>query len=220
MSVDWLRLDPPVTPNSPTAQSWILRELSKGEYAASRPTPLDIAATAVRNWFDSLALPSVGGVPGLGPLVIVIIVVVVLGIAFLVFGLPRINRRSRVTGDLFGEDDLRTAAEILAAARAAAAAGDYSLAIIEGMRATARGLAERTLLTMYPGTTAHAFSRQASTLFPNHAARLEQTATVFDRVRYLDVPGTAPEWRDAEQLAIELRTATPVIATVAGLVDA
>ena len=204
-----VRLDPPVTPNGPTAQSWILGELSKSEYAASRPTPFDIFATGVRNFFNSLTAPSIGGAPALGPIIIVIIVAVVLVIAFLVFGRPRLNRRSRVTGELFGEDDQRTAAQILAAARAAAAAGNFSLAVIEGMRASARVLAERTLLTMYPGTTAHAFSRQAAVLFPAHGAQLEQTAFVFDRVRYLDEPGTESEWQAAERLANDLRSAQP-----------
>jgi hypothetical protein len=209
MSAGSGRLDPPVTPNGPTAQGWILGELSKNEYAASRPTPFDIFATDVRHFFDSLTAPSIGGIPGLGPIIIVIVVVVVLVIAFLVFGRPRLNRRTRVTGELFGEDDQRTAAQILAAARAAAASGDYSLAVIEGMRASARVLGERTLLTMYPGTTAHTFSRQAAVLFPGYGTQLEKTAVVFDRVRYLDEPGTESEWHDAEQLASELRTAQP-----------
>jgi len=210
MGAGELRLDPPVTPNGPTAQQWILDELSKNQYAASRPTPFDVFATDVRNFFNSLTAPSVGGVPGLGPLILVIVVAVVIVIAFLVFGLPRLNRRSRITGELFGEDDQRTAARILTAARAAAAAGDYSLAVIEGMRASARVLDERTLLTMFPGTTAHAFSRQAAVLFPDSAAQLEQTAAVFDRVRYLDAQGTEADWRDAERLASELRTIQPV----------
>ncbi|HEY1530156.1 MAG TPA: DUF4129 domain-containing protein [Galbitalea sp.] len=213
MNVAALPLEPPVTPDGPTAQSWLLAELAKSEYAPSRPTWFDQLATAIRNWFDSLSAPSLGGIPGLGPLVIVIVVVVVLLVAFLVFGLPRINRRSRVAGELFGEDDQRTAARILADARAAAAAGDFSLAVVEGMRASARVLSERTLLTMYPGTTAHSFSRQAALLFPGHVALLEQTATVFDRVRYLDQPGTSAEWQDAERLASELRTALPVAAS-------
>jgi hypothetical protein len=210
MSTGWPRLDPPVTPNGPTAQGWILGELSKNEYAASRPTPFDIFATDVRNFLNSLTAPSVGGVPGLGPLILVILIAVVLVIAFLVFGLPRLNRRSRITGELFGDDDQRSAAQILSAARAAAATGDYSLAVIEGMRASARVLAERTLLTMYPGTTAHAFSRQAAVLFPGSATQLEQTAAVFDRVRYLGARGTEAEWRDTERLAGELRTIQPV----------
>lgn len=205
-----VRLDPPIAPNGPTAQGWILQELAKPEYAASRPTWFDIAATAVRDWFESLTGPSVAGIPNLGPLVVIIIVVVVVVIAFLVFGLPRLNRRSRVTGELFGIDDERTGEQILADARRAAAAGDYSLAVVEGMRATARTLSERTLLTMFPGTTAHSFSAQAAALFPEYREQLARTADTFDTVRYLDEPGTESGWRDAEALALELRTARPV----------
>jgi Domain of unknown function (DUF4129) len=210
MNVSAIALDPPVTPGGPTAQAWILEELAKNEYAPSRPTWFDQVATAIRNWLDGLTTPSIGGIPGLGPLIVVLVIVIVLVVAFLIFGLPRLNRRSRVSGELFGEDDQRTAAQILAAARAAAATDNYSLAVIEGMRASARMLAERTLLTMYPGTTAHSFSRQAAALFTDRTQQLEQTATVFDRVRYLEVPGTESEWHDAERLAVDLRTAAPV----------
>jgi hypothetical protein len=198
---------PPVNPNGPTAQAWILKELAKGKYAASRPTWFDEVATAIRKWLDSLSGPKAGGIPGLGPIVIIVVVAVVLLIAFLVFGLPRLNRRSRVTGELFGEDDRRTAAQILAAARAAAATGDFSLAIIEGMRASGRTLGERTLLTMFPGTTAHEFSRRAAILFPDERRRLEGVATSFDGVRYLGEKGTESQWRTTEQLAVALRTA-------------
>jgi hypothetical protein len=209
MSTREVRLGPPVHPNGPTAQAWILRELAKSEYAASRPTWFDDLATNIRDWLNSLFTPTVPGIPGLGPLVLVVIVAVVLVIAFLIFGLPRLNRRSQVTGELFGEDDRRTAAQILAAARAAAVTGDYSLAIVEGMRAAARTLGERTLLTMFPGTTAHEFARQAATVFPSDRARLESVATIFDGVRYLNEQGTEQNWRQTEQLAVDLRTARP-----------
>jgi hypothetical protein len=209
MSAPEVWLDPPVTPNGPTAQSWILQELSKSEYSASHPTWFDQLSTAIVNWFNSLTGPSVPGIPGLGPVIVVVIIVVALVIAFLVFGVPRLNRRSRVTGELFGEDDQRTAAQILTDARAAAAGGDFSLAIVEGMRASARTLSERTLFTMFPGTTAHEFSRRAAVIFPGYRERLEQTATSFDRVRYLDEDGTRAQWQEIESVAVELRTAQP-----------
>jgi hypothetical protein len=209
MTVALSRLDPPVTPNGPTAQGWILQELAKGQYRASQPTWFDRAATAIRDWFDSLSAKSGPSIPGLAPVVIVVIAVVVLVIAFLVFGLPRLNRRSAVTGELFGDDDERSAAEILRAARAAAAAGDFSLAIVEGLRSIARSLGERTLVTMFPGTTAQDFARHAGALFPSRSHDLEAIATIFDGVRYLDEPGTEAQWRAVEQLARDLQSAQP-----------
>jgi hypothetical protein len=204
-----IRFDPPVTPNGPTAQGWILRELAKGQYRASQPTWFDRAATAVRDWFDSLGAKSGPSIPGLAPVVIVVIAVVVLVVAFLVFGLPRLNRRSAVSGELFGEDDRRSAADILRAARAAAATGNFSLAIMEGLRSIARSLDERTLVSMFPGTTAQDFARHAGALFPAYSRDLEATATTFDAVRYLDEPGTETQWNGIERLARDLQTARP-----------
>jgi hypothetical protein len=203
------RMGAPVTPNGPTAQSWLLRELANPAYRASQPTWFDRVSTAVLDWLNSLVPKSVAGAPNLGPLVVVIIVVVVVVIAFLVFGVPRLNRRSRVVGELFGEDDRRTAAEILAAARSAASANDFSLAVLEGLRSIARSLGERTLLTMFPGTTAHDFAARASELFPDYRKQLELTARSFDGVRYLDARGTPEQWLEIERLAIELQTARP-----------
>jgi Domain of unknown function (DUF4129) len=206
--------DPPVTPNGPTAQGWVLRELAKGEYRASQPTWFDRLSTAVVNWFNSLSPNSGSALPGLGPIVIVVVVAVVLLIAFLVFGLPRLNRRSTVTGELFGEDDQRSAAQILSAARAAAAVGDFSLAIIEGLRSIARSLGERTLVTMFPGTTAQDFARHATAIFPAYSTEFTRIATSFDSVRYLDESGTESEWKAVARLARELQTAQPAAALV------
>ena len=203
------RVEPPVTPNGPTAQAWILKELAKPEYRASQPTWFDRAATAVRDWFNSLGAGAAPSIPGLGPIVVVVVVAVVLLIAFLVFGLPRLNRRSAIGGELFGEDDQRSAAEILSAARSAASAGNFSLAILEGLRSIARSLGERTLVTMFPGTTAQDFVRHARVLFPSWATELDQAVTSFDSVRYLDETGTETQWQEIERLANDLATARP-----------
>ncbi len=210
MILGWAALGPPVTPNGPTAQNWIVRELAKGQYRASQPTWFDRAATAVSNWFNSLGTKSGPSIPGLGPLVIVVIVAVILIIAFFVFGLPRLNRRSAVSGELFGEDDQRSAAEILRAARAAAAGGDYALAIMEGLRSIARSLGDRTLVTMFPGLTAQDFARRASGVFPTYSTQLASIARSFDAVRYLDEPGSEQQWREVERLARDLASAQPV----------
>ena len=82
-------------------------------------------------------------------------------VAFLIFGVPRLNRRSRVAGVLFGEDDDRGSADMRRDAAAAASRGDYATAIAELFRALARGLAERTIVTVTPGTTARGFAGRA-----------------------------------------------------------
>jgi len=145
-----VRFEPPVDPAPPEARDWIVNELAKPPYQAAKPTLFDQIAKAIGDWFASLQFGDAQGPPTLGIAVIVGIVVVGLVVAFLIFGLPRLNRRSSVAGALFGEDDARTATRIRADAAAAAARGDYETAIEEMFRAIARGLAERSIITTTP----------------------------------------------------------------------
>jgi hypothetical protein len=202
-----LPFDVPVDPDAPTATDWLITELSKAPYRAAQPTLFDRVAKAISDWFSSLRLGDVNGPPVVGLTVVIALVVGALVVAFLIFGLPRLGRRSRVTGSLFGDDDARTAARIRQDAERAAAAGDYSAAVVEMFRAIARGLAERTIVTTTPGTTARGFAARAGTTFPALAERLVQSAASFDGVRYLDRTGTAEEYSAIAALERDLRTA-------------
>jgi hypothetical protein len=207
---------PPLDPGANDARNQLVRELSKAEYQSAKPSLFDIISKALTDWLNSLFGTRIG-VPGaLGPIVIVVIVVVALGIAFLVFGLPRLNRRGAVAGTLFGEDDARSAQELRRAAERAAAAADYAAAIADGFRAIARGLSERTVVLTFPGTTAHGFAEQAAASFPASAAALRSAADSFDGVRYLGTPGTETEWLAVSALDAELRAARPVLEDVRG----
>lgn len=202
-----LPLDVPVDPDAPTATDWLITELSKAPYRAAQPTLFDRIAQAVADWFSSLRLGDVNGPPAVGLTVVIALVVGALVVAFLIFGLPRLGRRSRVAGSLFGDDDARTAARIRQDAERAAAAGDYSAAVVEMFRAIARGLAERTIVTTTPGTTARDFAARAGTTFPALAERLVASAASFDGVRYLDRTGTAEEYAAIAALERDLRAA-------------
>lgn len=206
--------DVPVDPDAPDATEWLITELSKPEYQAAKPTLFDRIAQAIGDWLDSLQLGSAEGPPALGFGVVAAIVVAAVVVAFLVFGLPRLNRRSTVTGALFGDDDARSAARIRQDAERAAAAGDYSAAIVDMFRSLARGLAERTLVSTTPGTTARDFAARAGATFPALADRLATAAVSFDGVRYLGRTGTADEYRDIAALEAALRAASPVSAAV------
>lgn len=203
--------DVPVDPDGDQARGWLLDELTKAPYQAAKPTWFDERIKEFTDWLQSLTIPEGdggGGAPLL-TLILVVLVVAILGIAFIVFGLPRLNRRSQVTGALFGDDDARDSAAMRRAAERAAAAGDYTTAIAELFRALARGLAERTLVDTFPGTTAHDFARRAGTVFPDAASALARSAGAFDAVRYLDAQGTAAQWDDLVALERQLRTARP-----------
>jgi hypothetical protein len=206
----------PVEPDRPGARQLLADELAKQEYQRAKPTWFDELVARILDWFNSLHFGSAQGPPAFGMLVLLVVIGVLLLIAFLVFGLPRLNRRSTVTGSLFGEDDARTAAQMRAAAEAAAATGDYALAIAEMYRAIARGLAERTVLTTSPGTTAHDFAARAASAFPARAAELSTSARAFDEVRYLDRPGSREQYEQVTALERRLRSAKPAAREAVG----
>lgn len=208
-----LPLDVPVDPDAPEARRWLIEELSKEKYHPPAETPswLRDWLRSIQEWFDSLfdGVSSPGGSP-VWLVVLLVIAAAVLVVAFLIFGVPRLNRRSRERGELFGEDDERDSAALRRAALRAAAAGDFATAIAELFRALARNLSERTIVTTSPGTTAHGFVREAAAAFPDAAVRLADAADDFDRVRYLGAPGTAEQWTSISALEKELRSAKPV----------
>ena len=206
-----LPFDVPVDPDGPEARRWLLEELAKPAYQAAQPTWFDQLVQQIGDWIQSL-IDGLGSVqiPGIGsllPIVGVAIVVVLLVVAFLVFGLPRISRRSSAGGELFAEHDTRDAATMRRDAERAAASGDYTAAIAELFRALARGLDERTLVSAFPGSTASDLADRAGRVFPDAAPRLRDAARSFDGVRYLGATGTAAEWEQLVGLERELRTA-------------
>jgi len=204
----------PVDPDGPQGQEWLRDELAKPEYEAAKPTWFDRLSQAIFEWLAGLGGDGDSGPPGAGLLIILVIVAVVVLVAFLIFGLPRINRRSRITGTLFGDDDARTAAAMRKAAEDASRRDDYALAIAEMFRAIARGLAERTVLTTSPGTTAHDFAARAGTAFPEYAIALDVAAIAFDEVRYLGRDGTAEQYAAVAALETQLRTAKATLTAV------
>lgn len=206
---------PVVDPTAPEARQWVLDELAKAEYSQAKPGLLDQLAEAFLDWISSLQFDGDGGLPNGWVAVLVVLAVVALVVAFVVFGVPRINRRSAASAALFGEDDDRTAALIRKAAERAASEGDYTLAVAEMFRAIARGLSERTVVTVSPGTTARGFARRASTAFPAFEQRFGEAATAFDAVRYLDETGTRKQYDAIAALEADVRAAKPFLQPVA-----
>jgi hypothetical protein len=212
---------PPLDPDANTAREQLLNELSKPEYQAASKSLLDYVTDwinsvvkAIEEWIAALlGNGGPGAVDLTGPVILIGIVIVAV-IAFLLFGLPRINRRSRSVGSLFGDDDERDSQTLRRAAERAAASGDFSTAIAEGFRSIARGLAERTVVTTFPGTTAHGFAERAAASFPDSVVELRAAADSFDGVRYLGAVGTEPEWLRIAALERQLRAARPRLEAV------
>jgi hypothetical protein len=206
----------PVVPDAPDARRWLRDELAKAPYEAARPTWFDRASQAFLDWINSLAVSGDGSLQVWLPVVAAILIVAALVAGWLLVGAPQLARRRRAEGDLFGTIDARSSVEMRTAAEAAASRGDWSLACEEIFRALARGLAERTVLSVTPGTTAHDFAARARLAFPSNGAGLALAADVFDRVRYLEQAGTEPDYRALAALETELCSAAPV--TLAPLV--
>ena len=199
----------PVEPDAPEAREWLIGELAKPEYEAARPNWFDTAAEALWDWITSLFEGGFGGPPVLTLVILGVLVVVGVVLAFVLFGAPKLNRRSSALGAVFGENDVRDPAELRRSAEGAAARGDWTVAIEEMFRAIARGLAERAVLTASPGTTAHDLAERAGAAFPAFAGRLRGAARVFDEVRYLGAPGTEGGFDTVAALERELRAARP-----------
>lgn len=206
-----IRADAPVEPDADEARRLVLDELSKPQYAAAQPTLFDRISQAVWEWFQSLTIAGTGVEVSLLAVLLTVLAVVVIG-AFLIFGMPRLQRRSTVTGPLFGVDEERSAAQLRASARKAANESDWTTAIEEQFRAIARALQERTILTPTPGTTAQGFASQATVGFPAQAQALREAAIAFDDVRYLDRAGTEAQYERLVELDRELERTQAVLA--------
>ena len=204
-----LPFDVPVDPDAPDAQEWLIEELTKPEYQAAQPTLFDRISRAIFEWIFDL-FDGGGQLEGPPTLMLAILLVLVVGaivLAILVFGVPRRGKKSAVTGSIFGDDDDRSAARMRQDAERAAADGDYSTAIAELFRSISRGLAEREVLTTFPGTTATDFARRSGRVFPAQAERLVTAAEDFDGVRYLDRVGTPEQYATMAALERDLRNA-------------
>jgi hypothetical protein len=200
----------PVDPDGPQAHDWLVQELAKPEYQAAKPTWFDLASKAVQDWLASLFSTGSGSVNGLLLVVLVVVAAGLIVVAFVVFGLPRLNRRSRATGDsLFGADDTRDAATLRRSAERAATSGDWTLAVEERFRAIAQSLDERTIVMLMPGTTANDFASRASVAVPAERQRLATAARTFDGVRYLGRTATPAQYDELVALDTALQAARP-----------
>ncbi|MGX5695871.1 DUF4129 domain-containing protein [Agromyces soli] len=209
-----MRFDIPVEPDGEEARRWLQDELAKPEYRAAEPTWFDRLMKAIGDWLGDLLGTGVG-LPQ--PVVVGSIVLVVAGlivVGLLVFGVPRLRRRARGAVALFDDGDTRDLAELRRAAAEAAARGDWALAIEERFRAIVRGLVDRELIRVHPGTTAKGAADASATTLPAFAGELAAAAALFDEVRYLGRDGSAAGYERLASLDETLWRTTPEAAAV------
>lgn len=219
--------DVPVDPDDDEARRWLEDELGRGDESYEPAEPpgwwqdfLDWLERLLAGGQSEAPTPAVQTGQTVGIVVVILFIVALLVVAFVIFGLPRLRKRSKVTGDLFGEDDERSAQELRTVAQRAADAGDFTSAVIELFRSLARDLAERGIVVTFPGTTARDFARRTGLVFPVAAERLGDAAAVFDDLRYLGGVGTLDEWRRISALDAELRAARRPRVRAADILDA
>ncbi|WP_433420460.1 DUF4129 domain-containing protein [Microtetraspora malaysiensis] len=146
--------------------------------------------------FDSAPGGRAGGVVAL----IVIVVALVLLAALLVWSLRRVSRSRRAVEEGLLGGAVRTAAEHRAEAERLAAAGSWAEAIRERLRAIARDLEERAVLSPMPGRTAAELAADAGRVLPAHAAALTAAARLFDDVTYGEAPGSREGYAGVAEL--------------------
>lgn len=117
------------------------------------------------------------------PVLLVVLLVLVVGVAVLLSGLrrdPRVGTAARTVFD----DVRRSAEEHRALARAALADDDFDTAVVEGLRALTAGLVERQVVADAPAATAREVAEVAAPRYPALAGRLAEAARLFDETRY------------------------------------
>jgi hypothetical protein len=143
---------------------------------------------------------------------VVTLLVALVAIAVLVWILPRVRREpaiARRDGAVL-VDQTTTSGTYRRRASQAFADGRYDDAVLDGFRAIARGMSERTLLDEAPGRTAHEVSLELAQPFPHRTDLLAQCANVFDAVRYGHHRATADQAAQILQLDAELSSTRPL----------
>lgn len=173
-----------VDPGNGEARRWLEEELSRPAYREHND-PIARALDALERLIDALlnADPTAGGALPAGIAGLVTAAVV----ALLLFALRYVRRevrRAPVGGPaLLGEEHL-SAGELRERTSRALADGRWADAVLDAMRALAKGAAERTLLDDAPSLTAHEVGLRLADPFPDQRDELRWAADTFDAVAY------------------------------------
>ncbi|WP_329495223.1 DUF4129 domain-containing protein [Kitasatospora herbaricolor] len=185
----------PVTVPRDPARDAARQELLNPAYHRHDPSLLQ----RISDWFweqISKALEGVGSATGgtTGLILFLVVALVIVAAVWWRLGAPA--RAARSATGLFDTQGPRTADQYRAEARTHAAAGRWTEAVRDQMRALVRSLEERTLLDPRPGRTADEAAAEAGRALPAHAAALTAAARTFDTIAYGD--------RTADQGAYQL----------------
>jgi hypothetical protein len=171
-------------PDNAEARQWLEEELSRPAYREHND-PIARALDAVERFIDALlnADPSAGGALPAGVAGLVTVGLVALAL-YTLRHVRREARRAPAGGPALLGDERLTAIEFRERSARALAAGRYSDAVLDAMRALAQGGAERTLLDDAPSLTAHEVGERLADPFPAQRDELRWAADLFDAVAY------------------------------------
>jgi len=194
-------------PTPAQARGWLRQELEGTGY---RDPWL---SSAIRWVLDQLRrlLDAVSHLAGLSPVITVLMAVAVL--ALLAWVLPKVRHEPVAPSRRAVLEDLTLTARFYRD-RAAQAFVDarFDDAVLDGFRAIAMDMSDRTLLDDAPGRTAHEVSLALAVPFPEHADRLARAADLFDSVRYGHRRANADQAMLVQRLDAELVTTRPLLA--------
>ncbi|MEV4252094.1 DUF4129 domain-containing protein [Spirillospora sp. NPDC049652] len=205
-------LDPPPVDRD-TARELARRELEKPVYQRDKASWLERTLSRFADWlhdlFSHAQTPDAKGGGTEGWVSIAVIVLLVILAAAVVFWLMRGGRNRRSKDEALLDDEPSTSADHRAEAERLAAAGAWPGAIRERLRAMARDLEERAILSPRPGRTADELATETGTAIPELAGDLRTAVRIFDDVWYGDRPGSAEEYARVTAVDDRLRSTKP-----------
>jgi hypothetical protein len=188
------------------------QELSKSIYHPGVPL-----IQRIENWISGeisrlLQSAGIGGTSGGWWAVVALAALLVIAVAVVSFWIGPVARKGRRGPDAALSGGELSARDHRQKAERSAAAGDFTAAIIESVRAIARGLEERGILAPRLGRTANELAAEASRPLPEHTRGLAQAARLFDDLLYGGRDGTQAGYRQVRDLDTALQAARPAIA--------
>jgi hypothetical protein len=165
----------------------------------------------IANWLEHLPANARLVVPGGWFGLIALAVLAVLAVS-LVYYWVRPTRTRRAQTESVLDSTSMSAREYRRSAERLADAGDYAGAIVDGVRAIAADLEERSILPPRPGRTAGELAEEASRELPSHASDLRTVMRLFADVRYGDKEGSLAGYQLVSRVDREVSAARPTAA--------
>ena len=199
----------PVDRSAEEAREWVLRELSRPEYADERGL-LQRLLDWVGDLVDELLRHDPGALPGWVLPVVLALLAALLGVVLV----TRLGREAGTprsgAGGVLDEPHLDAEA-YRARARAAYAVGEVDDAATDWFRAIAASASERAVIDESPGRTAHEVSVALAALLPEEAPALSRAADQFDAIRYGDAHVDEAVARSIADLDTRLAASRPFL---------